>query len=93
MIYVSYDITSNKVRAKFSKFLNKFGRKLQYSFYEIKNSQRVLQNILDEIEWKYRKQFTGADSVIIFQICEQDKKKIRRYGYVAHETQEVVVFG
>ncbi|MDP3988890.1 MAG: CRISPR-associated endonuclease Cas2 [bacterium] len=92
MIYISYDITSDKVRAKFSKFLNKFGRKLQYSFYEVRNSPRVLQNIMNEIEWTYKKKFTGADSVLIFQICEGDKKKIVRYGYVAQEVQDVVVF-
>ena len=93
MLIVSYDFTENKVRAKFSKFLCKFGRKLQYSVYEIRNSDRVLQNILDEVELKYKKQFTGADSIVIFQIGELDKKKIIRYGYAKNDEKEVVVFG
>lgn len=92
MILVSYDITSDKIRTKFSKFLDKFGRRLQYSVYEIRNSQRVLQNILHEIELVYRKKFTGADSIVVFQICEADKKKIKRYGFVKNEELEVVVF-
>ncbi|PIQ79873.1 MAG: CRISPR-associated endonuclease Cas2, partial [Parcubacteria group bacterium CG11_big_fil_rev_8_21_14_0_20_41_14] len=46
MIIVSYDFENDNVRSKFSKFLKKFGRKLQYSVYEIRNSNRILQNIL-----------------------------------------------
>jgi CRISPR-associated protein Cas2 len=92
MILLSYDIANNKIRTKFAKFLNRYGRRLQYSVFEIHNSQRVLQNVLDEIELSYRKKFTGADSVVIFQICEGDKKKIRRYGYAENEERDVVVF-
>jgi CRISPR-associated protein Cas2 len=92
MIILSYDISSNKVRTSFSKFLDKYGRRFQCSVYEIRNSQRVLQNILDEIELKYKKKFTGADSIVIFQVCEGDKKKIRRYGYAKNEEEDVLVF-
>lgn len=92
MLIVSYDFESNRVRARFSKFLEKHGRRIQYSVFEVRNSGRVLQNILDEIELKYRKQFTGADSVLIYQICEGCKKKILRYGYAEHEEEEIVVF-
>lgn len=92
MILVSYDISNDKVRTKFSKFLNQFGRRFQYSVYEIRNSPRVLQNILSEIDLVFKKKFTGADSVVIFQICEGDKKKIKRYGYACNEEKDVVVF-
>jgi len=92
MIIVAYDFTSNRTRYRFSKFLKKFGRKIQYSVFEIKNSQRILQNILDEIELRYKKQFRGSDSVLIFRICEGCKSKIVRYGYAANEEKEVVVF-
>lgn len=92
MIIVCYDFHDNKVRAKFSKFLKKFGRKIQYSVYEIKNSQRVLKNILDEVELKYKKLFKGSDSILIFKICDGCKKKIIRYGYAANEEKEIVFF-
>lgn len=92
MILLSYDISNDKVRTKFSKFLNKFGRRMQYSVFEIRNSQRVLQNILNEIELRYKKHFTGADSVVIFQISESDQKKIVRYGYAKNEEESVVFF-
>ena len=60
MLIVAYDFTDNKVRSKFSKFLKKYGHKIQYSVYEIRNSQRVLQNILDEIELRYKKSFKNT---------------------------------
>ncbi|MFH1192612.1 MAG: CRISPR-associated endonuclease Cas2 [bacterium] len=87
MIIICYDFQDNKVRTKFSKFLKKFGRKIQYSVYEIRNSQRVLQNILDEVELKYKKLFKNTDSILIFRICEGCKKKIVRYGYAANEEE------
>lgn len=92
MLILSYDITNDKVRTKFSKFISKFGRKLQYSVYEIRNSPRVLQNITSEIDLRFKKQFTGADSVVIFSLCEIDKKKVIRYGYAANDEKEVVIF-
>lgn len=92
MIICSYDFSNNRTRAKFSKFLEKYGRRLQYSVFEIRNSKRVLQNILEEIELGYKKKFTGADSIVIFQMCEGDKKKVKRYGYAENEEKEVVVF-
>lgn len=92
MFIISYDFSNDKIRTKFSKFIQKFGRKIQYSVYEIRNSQRVLQNILSEIELVYKKKFEGADSILIFQICEGDKKKIKRYGYAENEEKEVLIF-
>ena len=92
MMIIAYDFTENKIRAKFSKFIKKFGRKLQYSVYEIKNSGRVLQLIINEIELKYKKKFTNADSILIFQTCEGCSKKIKRYGYALNDEKEVLFF-
>ena len=92
MVIICYDFTDNKTRARFSKFLKKYGRKIQFSVYEIRNSQRILQNILDEIELKYQKEFTNSDSILIFSICEGCKKKVRRYGYASNEEEDVVIF-
>ena len=92
MIIVCYDFQNSKVRTKFSKFLKKFGRRIQYSVYEIKNSQRILQNILDEIELRYKKCFENTDSILIFRVCDGCKKKIVRYGYASNKEQEIVFF-
>jgi len=55
MFIVSYDIENDKTRTKFSKLLKQYGRRLQYSVFEIKNSARVLENIKSEIEHRFKK--------------------------------------
>ena len=57
MLYISYDFSNDKTRTKFAKFLNKFGIKKQYSVYMIKNSERLLENILIEIKKTYKNKF------------------------------------
>lgn len=63
MIIISYDISNNKKRAKFNKYIRKFGHMLQYSVYEIENSPRVLNNIIADLNNKWAKQFDQCDSV------------------------------
>jgi CRISPR-associated protein Cas2 len=90
MLIVSYDFEDDKTRAQFSKFLSKYGHRIQYSVFQIKSSSRVLQNIVTEVEWNYKKKFTGADSIYIFYFCEGCKKKVRRYGYARHEDSDLI---
>lgn len=92
MFFVSYDFADNRARGKFSKFLKKFGRRIQYSVFEIKNSKRALDNILKEIDMKYKKIFCGSDSIIIFPLCESCKKKVVRYGSAENEESDLVIF-
>lgn len=92
MLIISYDFEEDKIRTKFSRFLEGYGRRIQYSVFEIRNSDRVLQNILTEINVKYQKTFSGADSIIIFQVCEGCKKKVLRYGYAQYEEKELLFF-
>jgi len=91
MIMICYDFSNDKLRAKFAKFLDQYGRKVQYSVYEIRNSKRILENILEEINFRFKKNFTASDSVLIFQICEADKKKIIRYGFPSLEEKELIM--
>ena len=92
MILISYDISSNKLRTRFSKFLEQYGDRIQCSVFKIQNSKRVLKNITQEIEHKYKKQFTYNDSIYIFPICESCTKKIIKYGQAVYEDQDVVYF-
>ncbi|MCF7917612.1 CRISPR-associated endonuclease Cas2 [Candidatus Gracilibacteria bacterium] len=91
MLLVTYDITDDKLRTKFSNFLKKFGYRLQYSVFEIKNSERILNLVMTEIQRRYMKHFTGADSVMIIPISESDEKKIMKFGY-AKNTDEDILF-
>lgn len=88
MIIVSYDISDNKVRTKFAKFLMEYGDRLQYSVYEIHNSERVLNIITEEIKHNFSKSFTGADSVIIFRFTERE---VLRFGHAKHREQDLLI--
>ena len=90
MLIVSYDFENDKTRARFARFLEKYGRRIQYSVWQVRDSQRVLQNILTEVELVYKKEFTGADSIYIFQMCKGCNAKIKRYGYAKHEESDLI---
>lgn len=93
MFIVSYDIENDRIRTKFSKFLKQYGRRIQYSVFEIKNSKRILDNIKSEIDLRYKKIFSNNDSVIIYGICDSCRNKIVRIGYPVQEEKNVVFFG
>ena len=50
MIILSYDIADDRLRNHFSKYITKFGHRIQYSVYQIDNSNRVLDNIISYIQ-------------------------------------------
>lgn len=89
MILVSYDISNDKLRTQFSKFLSKFGYRLQYSVYQIDNSERLLSIIQDEICNKFEKKFDEKDSVILFRI--PGNSQILRFGYAKNEETDVLI--
>jgi len=89
MLIVSYDISDDKTRTQFSNFLKKFGYRLQYSVFKIKNSDRILNNITVEIKGIFAKKFEETDSVIIFSLSRQCK--IYSYGYAKNEEKEFMI--
>lgn len=89
MIIISYDIRDDKLRTKFSKFLKKFGYRLQYSVFEITNSKRMLNNIMIEIQNNFESKFSEEDSVIIIETTE--KCKITKYGFAKHDEDDIIV--
>lgn len=88
MIIVSYDISNNKLRTQFAKFLMQYGDRLQYSVYEIQNSERILNIVTEKIKFEFVPSFTGADSVIIFR-CKQSQ--VLRFGNAAHKDCDLLV--
>lgn len=93
MLIVSYDFSNDKIRTKFSKFLEKYGRRMQYSVFFVRNSPRVLRNVITEIDARYKKYFKKTDSIVIFRACVSCKEKIIRYGSATHDIENVVYFG
>ncbi len=90
MMIISYDIADDKLRNRFSKMLTKNGAiRLQFSVYEVNNTSRVIDNIIVKIENGFSKHFSGADSVVIFDI---GNAKIKKYGNAIHRDCDVVYF-
>lgn len=71
MYLVLYDIEDDRLRTRFSKFLQKYGRRLQYSVFEVKNSKRILDNIKTEIKTNFSKKFGQADSVLVYNVGDR----------------------
>lgn len=92
MLLLTYDISDTKLRTRFNKFIKKFGRRLQFSVYEIKNSPRIKNIILLEIEKTFGPKFQNTDSILIFNLCKGCYDKITRYGYAVNEEEEVLFF-
>ena len=89
MLLVSYDISNNKLRTRFAKYLKKFGFRLQYSVFQVTNSKRVLENISAEIKNTFGKEFEETDSVIIFHLSKQCKKYC--FGYAKNEDKDLII--
>ena len=86
MIVVSYDISNDKLRTRFS---SKFGHRLQYSVFEIDNSPRIIDNIVSDLKNKFEKSFSQSDSVMIFKMspsCE-----ILRFGYAKNDEDDFFI--
>lgn len=89
MILISYDIKNDKLRNKFSKYIKKYGYRVQYSVFEITNSKRILGNIMCEISDIYEKKFDQSDSVIIIETSENCR--ITKWGYAKNEESDIII--
>jgi len=89
MIILSYDIQNDRLRTEFSKFILQYGRRLQFSVYEINNSKRLLEIIKIEINANFAGKFGQSDSVYIFEV--KDNKDIIKFGYPKNEDKNLVI--
>lgn len=89
MVIVSYDISVDKLRTKFSKYLSRFGHRIQYSVFEIDNSKRIVDNIVNDLTNNFEKSFSQEDSVIIFKMSSSCE--ILRYGYAKNYEKDFFI--
>lgn len=89
MIILSYDISNDKFRAKFSRFLEKYGHRIQYSVFEIDNSPKILDNLILQIRNRFESKFSDCDSIYIFNLSSSCE--IFRFGYAQHEENDIIL--
>jgi CRISPR-associated protein Cas2 len=90
MMILTYDIQEDNLRTEFSKFILSYGRRLQYSVYEISNSKRILELVKEEIKNRFEKRFSQGDSVLIFKITAENQ--ILRFGYAKNEETDLLIY-
>ncbi len=89
MFLVVYDIENDRLRSRFSKFLERYGRRMQYSVFVIKNSPRILDNVKSEIQGRFASCFKQGDSVLIYRV--PDDSCVGRFGYPVNEETDLVI--
>ena len=62
---------------------------MQYSVYEVDNSERILENIICDIKNKYMKTFDQSDSVYIFHLSKSCK--VEKFGYASNEDSDLII--
>lgn len=89
MFLVIYDIAEDKLRTKFSKFLERYGERIQYSVFKILNSQRILDNVRVGIMTLFQKKFDQSDSVMIIQV--PDNAITDKFGYAKNDENDLIL--
>lgn len=89
MLIISYDIQDDKLRTRFSKFIKKYGERMQYSVFRVDNSKRILENIRAEVTNRFEREFSQTDSVLIFDVSEE--RKLIRWGYAKNDESGLIV--
>lgn len=88
VIIVTYDISNDKTRTKFSKFLEQYGVRVQFSVFEIQNSSRVLNIVRTAIKSNFKELFDPGDSVFIFTT---NHSKTERYGSAGLLDKDLII--
>ena len=89
MFIVSYDISNDKLRTKFAKYLSRFGHRLQYSVFQIDKSSKIIDNIIQDLKNNFEKKFTQEDSVLIFKLSSSCE--IIRFGYAKNDEKDFFI--
>ncbi len=70
-LLLTYDIQETKVRTRLSTLLESYGRRVNYSVFELDIKQHKLKELLTDIE-----QFgTAQDSIRLYYFCEESIAK------------------
>lgn len=70
-------------------YFSKFGYRLQYSVFEIENSERILNNITADLNNKFIKSFDQSDSVYVIRL--NPNCQIQRYGFAKNEESDIMI--
>jgi CRISPR-associated protein Cas2 len=84
---VTYDISDDKIRSNLSKFLLKYGVRVQFSCFELECNEKELKEITSFIESIID---IETDSVFLFPISKNMEKSIIELGSSRNIDYEVI---
>ena len=58
-------------------------------YHELENSDRILNNVITQIENKFEKQLDESDSILLFLLSSSCK--VLKYGFPRHEDEELYI--
>ena len=73
---IAYDIEDDKRRTKVARVLKSYGYRVQRSVFECTLTEKKLKRMIAELEALLKPE----DEVSIYQICEQCRRKVKRWG-------------
>ena len=65
------------------------GHRLQYSVFQIDNSSRIIDNVIQDLKNNFEKKFTQEDSVMIFKLSSSCE--IIRFGYEKNDEKDFFI--
>ncbi len=65
------------------------GNRLQYSFFQIDNSSRIIDNIIQNLKNNFEKKFTQEDSAMLFKLSSSCE--IIRFGYAKNDEKDFFI--
>ena len=65
------------------------GHRLQYSVFQIDNSSRIIDNIIQDLKNNFEKKCTQEDSVMIFKLSS--RCEIIRFGYAKNDEKDCFI--
>lgn len=65
------------------------GHRLQHSVFQIDNSSRIIDNIIQDLKNNFEKKFTQEDSVMIFKLSSSCE--IIRFGYAKNDEKDFFI--
>jgi len=85
---ITYDISEDSVRNKLIKFLNEYGKRVQFSCFEIEASKIQLVDLIKKINDLINKE---TDKVFLFPISKYAAPFVRKLGKNIDEDNPNVV--
>lgn len=82
---VSYDICNDRLRNKVAKALLNYGKRVQYSVFECRISQKQYDEMYKKLAMLIADSDSGEDSIRIYHLCGKCDAEVRELGMAKDE--------